>query len=471
MSNSDFQRFQVRVFQDSDLPRIREIFSKGVKSSAKFHPLGEAYAEHVLAEGDLASPQSLRDTFFKEARDQNISGSFWVVLDTSASPPFVVGHVGLETKDPVEGVGELRCMFVDEIYREHKLGKKLVNALLTHAQTQHYRRIDLFCALLNARAIKFYQKCHFQISDVFQFSDPLYRGGISIPCVQMSLHSPPAATPLSSSSSPTSSLLAPSAATSPAPLSSFSSPALAVSSSTVTPAAPVEEEKDLYHVRDFRNQDFDRVREIFVSTEFASNQTADPVLQQIGKAYASAMLSEADLSSLASFRATYFGSPISHCSSSYSYPPGSGLVVLSSSFSVSSSASSSSVSLSTSSSCSSSLSGCFWLLVHSPTRRVIGQVGLELKDSCTRSGELRRMGIESCFRGRFLGTRLVIDLLAHAQKQQFHEIFLTVPAANVRAIHFYEKFGFVTDQEYDVSDPRLPDGANTAKISHMTLHL
>ena len=59
-------------------------------------------------------------------------------------------------------------------------------------------------------------------------------------------------------------------------------------------------------------------------------------------------------------------------------------------------------------------------------------------DSC----ELNRIAVAPCMRSRGIGRRLLYELINYCKNRNVKEIFLEVRESNLRAINFYESYGF-----------------------------
>jgi GNAT superfamily N-acetyltransferase len=79
-----------------------------------------------------------------------------------------------------------------------------------------------------------------------------------------------------------------------------------------------------------------------------------------------------------------------------------------------------------------------------------GCVALRQIDREERACEIKRLWVDSSFRGLRLGRRLVEAAIAWAQRERFEAMYLdTVPAAMPEANRLYEAMGFVPVERYN----------------------
>ncbi len=63
-------------------------------------------------------------------------------------------------------IAELGNMYVEEKYRRHGIGKKLVNEMMQVAKEKGVKRVKVEAAFQNENAIKFYKSCGFEEFDI-----------------------------------------------------------------------------------------------------------------------------------------------------------------------------------------------------------------------------------------------------------------------------------------------------------------
>jgi GNAT superfamily N-acetyltransferase len=79
-----------------------------------------------------------------------------------------------------------------------------------------------------------------------------------------------------------------------------------------------------------------------------------------------------------------------------------------------------------------------------------GCVALRQIDREERACEIKRLWVDSSFRGLRLGRRLVEAAIAWARRERFEAMYLdTVPAAMPEANRLYEAMGFVPVERYN----------------------
>jgi GNAT superfamily N-acetyltransferase len=95
-------------------------------------------------------------------------------------------------------------------------------------------------------------------------------------------------------------------------------------------------------------------------------------------------------------------------------------------------------------------SGYILLLLATVNGVAAGCVALRQIDRQERACEMKRLWVDSPFRGLSLGRRLVEAAIAWAQQEQFEAMYLdTVPAAMPEANRLYEAMGFVPVDRYN----------------------
>ena len=78
------------------------------------------------------------------------------------------------------------------------------------------------------------------------------------------------------------------------------------------------------------------------------------------------------------------------------------------------------------------------VLVYSEKRDVVGTGRIE------PNGKIARLAVLAEYRGQGVGSAILARLLEEARKQGFSQVYLHV---QTRALEFYKKFGFVSDEE------------------------
>ena len=86
------------------------------------------------------------------------------------------------------------------------------------------------------------------------------------------------------------------------------------------------------------------------------------------------------------------------------------------------------------------MGGCFDVLVEQGSGRIIGTVGLHPMDA--RSTELRKMYLDTAFRGRGLGRFLLDHALAEARRRKFQRVVLETATVLKEALQLYRSAGF-----------------------------
>lgn len=99
-----------------------------------------------------------------------------------------------------------------------------------------------------------------------------------------------------------------------------------------------------------------------------------------------------------------------------------------------------------------------WVVADAESDACIGHVGLYNIDHRVRAAEFAVLIGDSAHWGNGLGTALTRAALGYGFSQlNLHRIYLTVLDSNPRAIHLYEKLGFV--KEGVMRDSQFRDGA------------
>ena len=78
------------------------------------------------------------------------------------------------------------------------------------------------------------------------------------------------------------------------------------------------------------------------------------------------------------------------------------------------------------------------VLVYSEKRDVVGTGRIE------PNGKIARLAVLAEYRGQGVGSAILTRLLEEARKQGFSQVYLH---SQTRALDFYKKFGFVSDEE------------------------
>ncbi|TFK31273.1 acyl-CoA N-acyltransferase [Crucibulum laeve] len=101
----------------------------------------------------------------------------------------------------------------------------------------------------------------------------------------------------------------------------------------------------------------------------------------------------------------------------------------------------------------------FWVvedvsnLERSGLKKIVGCVGLDVSTTTDKTvGELRRMAVSPCYRGRGIGSLLLSTVIAHARKHAVSSIFLSTSSYQEAAIRMYEKYGWIIVNKKEASD-------------------
>lgn len=100
-------------------------------------------------------------------------GNFWLALvhNSATGKTEVVGQVGLlnstaETSQPLQKVGLIEALSVDEKYRGIGIGKKLLETVIKYAQVEKYDMLKLGLLAINFTAINLYKKYGFKEGEI-----------------------------------------------------------------------------------------------------------------------------------------------------------------------------------------------------------------------------------------------------------------------------------------------------------------
>lgn len=115
---------------------------------------------------DDADIQRYLDKIIDDA--EKMDGKIFLALEKDKVIGFVQGVI-IERNDfqhRPSREGWVGLLFVEKHFREHGIGDALMMQICDYFRTKNCDYVKLFCGSKNTNAIKFYQKCGFEISNL-----------------------------------------------------------------------------------------------------------------------------------------------------------------------------------------------------------------------------------------------------------------------------------------------------------------
>jgi GNAT superfamily N-acetyltransferase len=142
-------RVEIRPFQDSDAPEVRELFiaTNRLLSPPDLRDAFEAYIERALTE------EIDRIAAYYREHD----GGFWVAIQSNR----VVGTFGLERAAP--DAMELRRMYVDLSARRTGIGRRMLQYAEDECRRRKIVRLELSTAEIQSAALALYRNAGYQL--------------------------------------------------------------------------------------------------------------------------------------------------------------------------------------------------------------------------------------------------------------------------------------------------------------------